>query len=133
MKSRRDVKQLKYWGKLILMDDTRLAKQIFRKCKPLLATLKGSFCYSVKSLLTSLNLGHLWISEQIGSLKDWVGFVTATVKQKDTDLWLSSLQKKKLKLYMQLKPDLCQEEISDWRYRQNSVFFMLSCVVGLII
>lgn len=115
LKSRRDIKQLKYWGKLLLMDDTRLVKQIFRQCKPFTSALKGSFCYSIRTLLASLNLGHLWVSEQIVSWKDWVGLVTTTVKQKDTELWLKAIQNKdKLKLYKLIKSDLCLEEYLDW-------------------
>ena len=100
MKSRRDVKQLKYWRKLVLMKDTRLVKQIYLKCKASTSGLKGSFCYSIRTLLTSLNLAHFWNTEQIVSWKDWVGLVTTTVRQKDTERWLRSILKKsKLRLY----------------------------------
>jgi len=115
LKSRRDVKQLKYWGKLVLMKDTRLVKQIYLKCKASTSGLKGSFCYSIRTLLTSLNLAHFWNTEQIVSWKDWVGLVTTTVRQKDTERWLRSILKKsKLRLYGTLKSDLCQEEYLEW-------------------
>ena len=33
LKARRELKQLIYWGKLLLMDDSRLAKVVYIKCK----------------------------------------------------------------------------------------------------
>jgi len=107
MKARRDSRQLKYWGNILKMDDSRLVKQIYRQCKTRTSSIKGSFCYSVKKLLESLGLGHLWTSEQIGELKDWVSLMLASVKQKDKEIWLAALQKKsKLRLYRVLKSDL---------------------------
>ena len=97
------------------MKDTRLVKQIYLKCKASTSGLKGSFCYSIRTLLTSLNLAHFWNTEQIVSWKDWVGLVTTTVRQKDTERWLRSILKKsKLRLYGTLKSDLCQEEYLEW-------------------
>ena len=74
-----------------------------------------SFCYSIKSILGNLNLGHLWISEEIGEYSDWVSVVGAAIKSKDTDLWLLAMQEKsKLRLYRTLKTDLKPEEYLSW-------------------
>ena len=94
MQARREIKQLKYWGKLLKMKDVRLPKIVYRQCKNRTARLKGSFCYSIKSILGNLNLGHLWMSEEIGEYSDWVSVVGAAIKRKDTDLWLLAMQEK---------------------------------------
>ena len=83
MKARRELKLLRYWGKLLKMEDSRLVKQIYRSCKPVTTGLKGSFCHSIQNILVNLNLGHLWFSEQIGELKDWMSLAKACVKRKD--------------------------------------------------
>ena len=115
MQARREIKQLKYWGKLLKMEDARLPKIVYRQCKNRTAGLKGSFCYSIKSILGNLNLGHLWISEEIGEYSDWVSVVRAAIKSKDTDLWLLAMQEKpKLRLYRTLKTDLKPEEYLSW-------------------
>ena len=115
MKARRELKLLRYWGKLLKMEDSRLVKQIYRSCKPVTTGLKGSFCHSIQNTLVNLNLGHLWLSEQIGELKDWMSLAKACVKRKDLELWAGALQKKaKLRVYRQLKSDLRQEEFLAW-------------------
>ena len=115
MQARREIKQLKYWGKLLKMEDARLPKIVYRQCKNRTAGLKGSFCYSINSILGNLNLGHLWISEEIGEYNDWVSVVRAAVKRKDTDMWLLAMQEKsKLRLYRTLKTDLKPEEYLSW-------------------
>ena len=49
------------------------------------------------------------------SIKSWVSLLLSCVKQRDLDLWVMSLQKKKkLKLYRVLKTDLGQEEYLRW-------------------
>src|SRR3569623_1218074 len=56
LKARRDIKQLKYWGRPAKMADFRLVKKVYTYCKDYTATQKGSFCYSVKNILGQLNL-----------------------------------------------------------------------------
>jgi len=115
MKARRDLKQLKYWGRLLNMDKSRLVRQIYAWCKDATVGLKGSFCYSIHKTLFDLNLGHLWRSELVGDYHDWVKLAGAAVKKKDMDLWLLSLQKKpKLRVYRTLKYELDQEEYLSW-------------------
>ena len=85
LQARRDVKQLKLWGKILKMHDSRLTKQVYRSCRDSTVGQKGSFCHAVSKTLRNLGLGHLWVSEQIGELKDWYSLVMAKVKQKDKD------------------------------------------------
>jgi hypothetical protein len=117
LKARRDIKQLKYWGRLVKMTDSRLVKKVYTYCKDCMATQKGSFCYSVKNILGHLNLGHLWVSEQVGEYKNWVSLVMRSVRQKDLEAWRLALQKKdKLRVYRSLKFNLKQEEYLSWSF-----------------
>ena len=94
LKARREIKQLRYWGKLVKMDNSRLVKQIFRVCKDRTSSQRGSFCYSVQKLLASLNLRHLWKTELIGEPKDWDSLALACIRQKDKDCWAAEMLKK---------------------------------------
>ena len=51
MKARRDIKILKYWGKIVNMDNHRLVKAIYQECKRRTVRLKGSLCYSTHKFL----------------------------------------------------------------------------------
>jgi hypothetical protein len=115
LKARREIKLLKLWGRILKMDDARLVKSIYRSCKDQTVSQKGSFCHTVYRSLVSLNLGHIWLSEQIGDFKKWVTSVSASVKERERDLWLLSLQQKsKLRLYRCLKTELRVEEYLSW-------------------
>ena len=115
MKARRDLKMLKYWGKLVLMEDSRLVKQIYTHCRNKTVGLKTSFCYQIRNLLISLNLGHLWISEEIGEYEDWVKLAETSVNQLDANLWSLSMQKKtKLRTYRAIKSVFRQEDYVMW-------------------
>jgi hypothetical protein len=105
LKARREIK----------MQDSRLIKSIYRCCKDQTVSLKGSFCNAVYKSLVSLKLGHLWLSEQIGDLKKWVASVSVSIKERESGLWLLSLQQKsKLRLYRCLKTELRVEEYLNW-------------------
>src|SRR6185437_2546957 len=111
MKARRDLKLLKYWGRLLCMEDFRLVKQIYRHCKTKITGLKTSFCYHIQNLLISLNLEHVWFSEEIGEYKDWIKLAETSVCQMDANLWSRDMQKKtKLRTYRSIKSALRQEE-----------------------
>ena len=115
MKARRDLKLLKYWGRLLCMEDSRLVKQIYRHCKTKMTGLKTSFCYHIQNLLISLNLEHVWFSEEIGEYKDWIKLAETSVCQMDANLWSRDMQKKtKLRTYRSIKSALRQEEYVVW-------------------
>ena len=116
LSARREIKVLKYWGRILNMDDSRLVKQVYRRCKQTNSRLKGSFCEAVRKTLEKLKLEHLWASEQIGKFKDWVIFINACVKRSETDLWQHKLsESRKLRTYRLLKTELRQEEYLSWQ------------------
>jgi hypothetical protein len=115
LKARRDIKILKYWGKVVNMDNHRLVKAIYQECKCRTVRLKGSFCFSTRKVLVGLKLEHLWESEQIGAYKDWVTFAVACVKRRDEEEWLKCLlEKDKLRWYRQIKSELKREDYLSW-------------------
>jgi len=60
LRARREIRQLRYWGKIVKMEDSRLVKQIYKQCKDRTGGQRGSFCYSIKKLLIKFDLEHLW-------------------------------------------------------------------------
>ncbi len=97
------------------MDDSRLVKQVYGKCKNYTENLKGSFCNSVKKILLDLKLGHIWDSEAIGDIKSWSSFISTAVRSRDTELWLKAVREKpKLYLFKSLKSDLAREDFLEW-------------------
>jgi len=97
LKARRDIRMLKYWGRLLHMEDGRIAKQVYRHCKSN-ASLKGTWSYYIKKLLSELNLAHLWESEDIGALKDWTALAIACVKRTELACWKGVVVKTKASL-----------------------------------
>ena len=111
LKARRDFKQLLYWGKLVMMDGSRLVKKIYTETE----NLKNSFCGSVKRILIDLKLGHLWESEAVGDLKGWKSLIATMVRSRDTELWMSEVEEiSKLRLFRRLKTNLTREDFLDW-------------------
>ena len=116
LKARRELKQLIYWGKVLKMDDSRLVKRVYLQCKKITDSMRDSFCGSVKRTLGKLKLDHLWSSEAIGELKDWISFISSVIRRKDTELWMQAVQMKpKLRLYRYLKTDLGREDYITWQ------------------
>jgi hypothetical protein len=98
------------------MDNSRLAKQVYLKCKKFTDSLKESFCGLVKRTLIALKLDHLWRSEAVGDLKGWISFISTAIRRKDTMLWLEAMKKKpKLRLYSYLKSELVREDYIGWQ------------------
>ena len=115
LRARREIRQLRYWGKLVKMEDSRLVKQIYKQCKERTGYQKRSFCYSIQTLLNKFDLGHLWKSELIGELNDWEARIQACVRQYDQDIWASAVQMKpKLRTYKMLKAGVRREEYLSW-------------------
>ena len=116
LKARRELKQLIYWGKVLKMNDSRLVKRVYLQCKKITDSMRDSSCGSVKRTLGKLKLDHLWSSEAIGELKDWISFISSVIRRKDTELWMQAVQMKpKLRLYRYLKTDLGREDYITWQ------------------
>src|SRR6185437_6869010 len=68
-----------------------------------------------RNLLLSLNLEHIWMSEEVGNLKDWSKLAETSVSQRDANLWSLAMQKKSsLRVYRVIKSALRREEFIMW-------------------
>ncbi len=116
LKARRDRKQLIYWGKVLSMNESRLAKVVYLRSKDVTDSLKGSFCGSVKRTLLNLKLGHLWNSQAVGDLKSWISFISAVIRKKDQEDWFEEMKDKKpLVLYRNIKTEVSREDYLEWQ------------------
>ena len=125
--TRRTLFRLRYWSKLVELDDNRLVKKIYRARREEFIegskTDRHNWCYPTWKFLTDLGLEHVWESETFGSRKDWDVVLRATIKEKEEKFWQARVQSKsKLRLYKLLKTKLCLEsylnDLSRDEYRQ---------------
>ena len=101
---------LRWWGKLVKMDRNRLCYKIYNYRRNHLRE-KGCWCKIVRDLLIDLNIGDIWISEEIGDLTAWGENVKSRVSAWEARSWKERiLGKPKLRVYRLLKTDLKFEE-----------------------
>jgi len=59
-----------FWARLVRMEDSRLVKQVYRHRKQA-GRRVSDWCTQVHGTLLSIELGHIWMTEEVGSEKDW--------------------------------------------------------------
>ena len=52
---------------------------------------ENNWCFSIWKILNQLGLGHVWESEEFGSLQDWDVVVRATIRNFEEKLWRARL------------------------------------------
>lgn len=111
MRAQRDFKVLMYWARLIRMDDTRLAKQVYLERRKQEGKRVRDWCTRVHETLVSLNLNHIWQSEKVGAEKDWKSLIKASIQAREEKQWREEMTSKpKLRTYRSLKFILEKEE-----------------------
>ena len=70
MKAQRNTKKLLYWTRLVRMDDSRLAKQIYIQRRTQPNRRVNDWCSHIQKILKELKIEHVWFSEQVGTEKD---------------------------------------------------------------
>jgi hypothetical protein len=114
MRAQREFKILMYWARLIRMDNTRLAKQVYRQRREQRVKRKGDWCSQVRKILVDLELGHIWNTELVGKENDWKGLLKASFQAREDKEWKKQVDEKpKLRLYKRLKYALEREEYID--------------------
>ena len=75
--------RLRYWAKLVRMEDDRIAKKIYKASKERLANeqerekqgeeviMTKTWCKYTKELLQELELEEIWHSEEVAEEKKW--------------------------------------------------------------
>ena len=124
MRAQRDMKRLMYWARLIRMDDSRLVKSVYRIRREKAGKRISDWCTEVHRTLTSIALGHIWDTEEVGSENDWKSLIKASIHAREEKEWITEMRKlPKLRTYQQLKFVLEREEyletISDSEQRRR--------------
>ena len=123
MEGRRQLAILRWWGKIISMDKRRLCYKIYKYRRDHLKN-RPNWCNYVRNLLIGLNMGHIWLTEDIESYPAWCALLKQQIRKKESDEWRRRLiQHSKLRVYRTLKTDLVFEsyltDISEQKYRKE--------------
>jgi hypothetical protein len=127
LQGRRDFKKLMYWMKLVLMDDNRLAKHVYKVSKNMCTKRKANWASTIRNILGKYELKHLWSDESKVLSLDGHGnheaknskqhveffrkFVFGKIQQYEETKWKRGMEKKsKLRIYRQFKKKLCLEK-----------------------
>jgi hypothetical protein len=115
LEARRKLARMRFWGKLVRMEEDRLVKRVylvrrlrFRRGG---STDSKNWCYQTMEILESLGLGHMWESEEIGSEEAWNSLITSAIRGEEQRVWRERVGlKPKLRTYEKLKYVLEQED-----------------------
>src|SRR3569623_1176171 len=112
MKGRRDFARLRFWHKIVNLPEDRLLKRVYRVCKTTLEFDRSSWIFATRNILESLNLGHVWFSDESGCAKEWGALVRNCLHAYEVRAWKAGMEKKTriLRVYQSLKMDLKREE-----------------------
>jgi hypothetical protein len=83
MRAQRDMKLLLYWARLVRLEDSRLAKQVYRCRREQVRYFINDWCSQVHNTLGSIGLGHIWDTEEVGSEKDWKSLLKASIQARE--------------------------------------------------
>ena len=114
LRTRRDFCKLKYWIKILTMDDTRLVRKIYRVSKhKYMSEGTNNWCKMIHSLAAKYNLLDLWTDESLihqheENTRDiWINIVFNKVQAVEQEQWLKAIDKKpKLRTYRTFKSKL---------------------------
>jgi hypothetical protein len=128
LRARRDEMRLRYWGKIVRMDDDRIPKIIYRESKERLRREEEekhvetkTWCVYTKKLLEELGWGELWETERVGNEKDWEKWVREKIHEREEKLWYDEMKTKpKLRTYITLKHKLEREQYLGIRNRYGA-------------
>ena len=96
------------------MDNSRLVKMVYRQRREQKVKPYHDWCLQIRRTLISLNLGHIWDTELVGSEQDWKSLIKASLQEREEAEWKKAMEKKpKLRLYRILKFTLEREEYLD--------------------
>ena len=111
MAARRDLALLRWWGKLVRMDPTRICARVYRAQKERVQEKKSGWCKKVRDLLTALRLGHLWFSEETGDVQSWSALIKAKIAEREMKEWRMRVEQKDvLRVYQLWKSELKFED-----------------------
>ena len=112
MKGRRTMLRLRYWGRLVRMDDDRLVKAVYLRARLRYEVLKEkNWCSYTHTLLKQVGLGSSWTSDDAEDEDGWNAKVKEKVHEHEQKRWKAGMATKtKLRTYTKVKTKLEQEE-----------------------
>jgi len=117
-KARRDEMRLRYWAKIVRMDDDRMVKRIYRVSRNRLEREEAeereiktkTWCKYTKELMIRLRLEVEWSTEQVGSEEEWNELIRERIHEREQVKWRTQcLIRPKLRTYAKLKKELRTE------------------------
>ena len=128
-RARRDEMRLRYWAKIVRMDDDRIVKMIYRASKnrlereeaELSAAITPTWCQYTRSLMKKLDLETEWNTEQVeGGEADWNKLIRERIHEREQRKWQQKcLKKPKLRTYVWLKRRLRMEPYLSVHHRSG--------------
>jgi hypothetical protein len=121
-KARRDEMRLRYWAKLVRMEEDRIAKLIYKASRSRLereeelkqhdahAQLTKTWCKYTRDLMKQLHLEQEWLTEQVGDEDEWNELIRTRIHEREQIEWRTKcLLSPKLRTYVKLKRELRTE------------------------
>jgi len=142
LQARRDYCKLKYWIRILLMDDTRLVRNVYDMSrKTYLKKGNRNWCYSIHRLAMKYGLVDLWDDENIihqGDAtqlqKSWNTFIYKRVQEVEEKSWLDIInhkkKKPKLRTYKSFKSKLVLEPYLLSEHQKSARFILTSIRTG---
>jgi hypothetical protein len=137
LQGRRDLLRLRFYGRLISMDEDRTVKQVYRLARSELPPLRRyrknrtqSWCVYTRHLMLQLGFQKEWEQEFVGDLKSWNRRVREAIKTRERESWLIEVSARpKLRTYVRLKQNLYREMYVNLRLTQTqrSIIAQLRC------
>ena len=94
-KARRDEMRLRYWAKIVRMEDDRIVKRIYRESRNRMereeiekicdenTKITNTWCMYTRKLMRNLNLETEWNLEQVKDEEEWNGLVRERIHERE--------------------------------------------------
>ena len=111
LKARRDMIRLRYWQKILNMDEKRLPRLVYDWEKENIDTNKSWITYT-KQLISELELDEYWTKQEINKNKaEWNKLIQDKIQVREQREWRQRAKSKpKLRTYIKYKQILKEEE-----------------------
>ena len=114
MEARRDLARLRFWGKLVRMEESRLVKRVYRERRRRFDQGKSvdtkNWCYRTREILVGLGLEEVWEGERVGPAEEWGPIIKSAIAAREEREWAREMSEKpKLRTYRKLKSKLSFE------------------------
>ena len=115
-------------GQVGRIDQNRICARVYRFRKEHLLQNRSGFCNMVRDLLTTLNLQHIWESEEVGDASSWSKLINAKIRDRESGEWKKRvLDKPKLRQSQIWKTDLTFEDyltqVTSFQHRREITRF----------